>query len=132
MDTVNDMLHFLIKLDFAGYLKSGDYEKFNCIKKVLTDEIQDINSEKLINMLGFIDDLHILIITQDFHDVQILTSILRGGIILLVKEKWKVNNFVLFQFLAYILSYINLIIPHQFHIHNIDFYFCPHLLIKYE
>ena len=31
------------KLDFAGYSGSDDYEKFNCITKVLTFEFQDIN-----------------------------------------------------------------------------------------
>ena len=42
-------------------------------------------------MLGIVDDLYILIKTQDFQDVQILTSILRGGIILLVKENMEVE-----------------------------------------
>ena len=37
MKTINDVLHFLNKLDLAGYLESDDYEKFNCIKKVLAD-----------------------------------------------------------------------------------------------
>ena len=87
MQTINDILHFLSKLDFAGYLENDDYEKFNCIKKVLTDEVQDANAEKLLNMLCVINDLCILFLTQDFHDVQILTNILRGDIFLLVKEK---------------------------------------------
>ena len=62
-------------------------EKFSCIKKVLTDEFQDVNSEKLKKMFGVVDDLLIFFIIQDFHDVQILTIILRGDIFLLVKEK---------------------------------------------
>ena len=33
METVKDVLYFLNKLDFAVYLKSKDYEKFNFIKK---------------------------------------------------------------------------------------------------
>ena len=28
MKTKNDVLHFLNKLDFAGYLETDDYEKF--------------------------------------------------------------------------------------------------------
>ena len=33
MKTINEVLHFLKKLDFIGYLESNDYEKFNGIKK---------------------------------------------------------------------------------------------------
>ena len=87
METINDVLHFLSKLGFAGYLENYDYEKFNCIKKVLPDELQDVNSEKLISMLGVVDDLYILFIAQDFHDVQKLTNIVRDDIFVLVKEK---------------------------------------------
>ena len=43
MEMINDVLHFLNKLDFAGYLESDVYEKFNSNKKVLTDEFQDVN-----------------------------------------------------------------------------------------
>ena len=87
METKNDVLHFLSKLDFVGYLKSDDYEKFNCIKKELTDEFQDVKSEKIINMIDVIDDSYISFITQDCHDVQILPDIVRGDIFLQVKEK---------------------------------------------
>ena len=38
-------------------------------------------------MLGVLDDLNILLITQNFQDVQILTNFLRGDIFLVVKEK---------------------------------------------
>ena len=92
MKTINEVLHFLNKLDFVGYLRSAKYEKFNCIKKVLLDEFQDVNAEKLINMLGVVDELYILFITQVFHDVQILTYKLRCDIFLPVKKKLKMNK----------------------------------------
>ena len=38
-------------------------------------------------MLGVLDDLNTLLITQNFQDVQILTNVLRGDISLVVKEK---------------------------------------------
>ena len=57
------------------------------LKKVLTDEFPDVNSEKVINLLSVLDDLHILIITQFFQDVQILANILRSVIFLLAREK---------------------------------------------
>ena len=81
------MLYFLNKLDFVGFSESDEYEKFLCIKKVLPDEFQDFDSDKILNMLGVVHDLHILFKTQDFQGVQILVKILRGDIFLLVKEK---------------------------------------------
>ena len=81
------MLHFLNKLDVVGYLESYDYEKFNCNKNVLTDEVQDVNSEKLINMLVVIDDLYDFFITRDFHDVQILINVSRGDIFSLLTKR---------------------------------------------
>ena len=63
-------------------------KNFNCNKKnVLADEYQDVDSERLIDMLSVVDDLRILFIVEDFHGVGELTSILRGDIFLLVKEK---------------------------------------------
>ena len=32
MKTINDVLHFINKLDFPAYLESDDYKKFECIK----------------------------------------------------------------------------------------------------
>ena len=85
METINDVLHFLNKLDSAGYLENDDYENFNCIKKVLTAEFQDVNSEKLIYMLGVVDDLPVSFITQTFEQIQSLTNGLREDIFSLVK-----------------------------------------------
>ena len=87
MKTINEVLHFLNKLDLVGYLEDSDYEKFNCIKKVLTREFQDENSDKLINMLNVFDNLYILFITQDFNNVLILTNSIRNDFFLLLKEK---------------------------------------------
>ena len=85
METINDVLHFLNKLDFVVYLENDDYENFICIKKVLTDEFQDVNLEKSIYMLGVVDDLRVLFITQTFQHIHSLTNGLREDIFCLVK-----------------------------------------------
>ena len=79
------MLYFSNKLYLAGYFESSDNDKFRWNKKILMDELQDFKSEKLINMLGVLDNLQILFITQDFQNVQILTDVLREDIFSLVK-----------------------------------------------
>ena len=106
MKTINYVLPFLNKLDFAGHLEGDDYEKLGSIKKVLTDQFQDVNSEKIMNMFNNVDDLYVLFITQAFQSVEIegLTNILRDKIFLLVKEKMEDEQFFPLSMLSYILS----------------------------
>ena len=42
MKTISGVLYFLNKLDFIGYLENHEYEKFCCIRKVLTSEIKTL------------------------------------------------------------------------------------------
>ena len=77
METINDVLNFLNYLDFVADLGSGEYSNFNLIKNVLIDNFQDTDSEQLIHMLGFVDDLSILFLNQDFKGVNPLTESLR-------------------------------------------------------
>ena len=67
-------------------------KNFSCNKKELTSEFQDPDSENLINLLGVIDDLYILFVSQKFHDIQLINNILRCDIFHLVREKWKMSN----------------------------------------
>ena len=80
MKTTIKVLYFLNKLNFAGHLENVEYEKLDCVRAVLTDEFQDVNSEKLINLLGVLDDLHFLFVNLNFQVVQILSYILRSDI----------------------------------------------------
>ena len=63
------------KFEKTRHVKNDDESK-----AVLTDEFQDVNSEKLINLLGVLDDLHILIVNLIFQIVQTLSYVLRGDI----------------------------------------------------
>ena len=66
------------------------------LKKKLSDKFQDFNSEKLINLLSVLDCLHILFITQNCQDVQVLTNVLRDEFFILVKEKMEDESILLF------------------------------------
>ena len=92
METINDVLHFLNFLDFVGDLRSDDYSDFIHTKKVLKDNFQDVDSEQLIHMLGVINDLRILFLRQDYHDVDLLTESLREKIFILYEKKQKRNK----------------------------------------
>ena len=87
METINDVLHFLNYLDFVADLRSGEYSNFNRIKKVLKDNFQDTDSEQLIHLLGFVDDLRILFLNHDFKGVNPLTESLRERIFTLHEKK---------------------------------------------
>ena len=87
MKTINEVFHFLNKLDLVAYLKGDEFKNFNCIKKVLANDFRDLYTEKLINMLNVVDDIYILFITQHFQNVRALTDVLREDIFLLFKDK---------------------------------------------
>ena len=89
MKTVNQVLFFLNKVDFTPYLKDDDHQKLRCIKQVLTDEFQDVDSDKIMNMLIVVDDLYISFVTQEFQSVVGLTNMLRAILSHLSKKKWK-------------------------------------------
>ena len=41
MKTINEVLHFLNKVDLVPDLERDEFKKFNCNKKVLTKKFQD-------------------------------------------------------------------------------------------
>ena len=54
---------------------------------MLLEEFRDIDSQKITDMLLFVDDLHILYISQNFQHEEKLNSSLRNEIFLLLNEK---------------------------------------------
>ena len=84
MKTLNEVLHFLNKLDLVAKLERDDFKNFNCNKKVLAN---DLHTENLINMLNAVDDILILFVTHDFQIVRVLTDVLRDDIFPLFNVK---------------------------------------------
>ena len=87
MKTINEVLHFLNKLDLVSYLERDEFKYFNCFKKVLTNKFRDLHTDKSINMMNVVDDIYISFVTQDFQNVQVLTDLLRDDIFLLFNER---------------------------------------------
>ena len=92
MQNINEVLHFLNKLDLVANLEKDEFKNFNCIKKVLANDLRDVNTEKLINMLNVVDDKYILFVTQGFQNVRVLTDVLRDDIFLLFNEKIEIEK----------------------------------------
>ena len=87
METINDVLHFLNYLDSVVDLENHEYSNFDCVKKVLKDNFQDVDLGQLIHMLGVVDDLHILFLNQDFNKYNPLIESLRERIFTLYEKK---------------------------------------------
>ena len=81
METINDVLHFLNYLDSVADLENHEYSNFDRVKKVLKDNFQDVD------LLGIVDDLHILFLNQDFNEYNPLLKSLRERIFTLYEKK---------------------------------------------
>ena len=78
---------FFKSISFYVDLENDQDENFNCVRKVLRDELEDVNAEKLVNMNGFLDDIQIPYISQDTREVEIINNLLREYFFNLFKEK---------------------------------------------
>ena len=59
METINDVLNFLNQMEIYNLLTGVELRTFNKIRKFLIDEIENINIDKLVEMLKTLDDLYI-------------------------------------------------------------------------
>ena len=75
------MLHFLNYLDSVADSENHEYSNFGRVKKVLKDNFQDVD------LLGVVDDLHILFLNQDFNEYNPLIESLRERIFTLYEKK---------------------------------------------
>ena len=57
METINDVLNFLIQLEIHNILTGVELSPFNIIRKILIDQFENINLDKLVEMLKTLDDL---------------------------------------------------------------------------
>ena len=80
-------MYFSNKLFFVGYLEEDDYKKFDCVRNVLVDKFQDLDSKKIVNMLGILDDLYISFRIQDFSNIVDKVKLLREDFFQIIKEK---------------------------------------------
>ena len=91
METLNDVLYFLNKLNFTGYLESDDYEKNNGVREIIVDQFQDVNSLKLIDASSIVDDLLIIFMTGELQQIFDETKTLREDIFKLIKEETEIE-----------------------------------------
>ena len=56
METINDVIYYLNKLDFTDNVNHTDFENLTCVKRLLVKEFEDYNVSKQVVVLSFVDN----------------------------------------------------------------------------
>ena len=59
METINDVFNFLNQMEIYNILTGVELSTFNIIRKILIDEFENINLDKLVETLRTLDDLYV-------------------------------------------------------------------------
>ena len=92
METINDVLYFLNKLDFTDIVDDTIFENLRCVKRILVREFEINNLSKLIHVLCLVDRLFVLITIGSLDDVLDSRDTLRESIFYLINFKHFVNK----------------------------------------
>ena len=87
METINDVLNFLNQIEFFRSISGFDFITFNLIRKILIDEFNNINDDKLIEILKNLDDIFINYIKMDVNFDKTLIKPLRDNIFEIYEQK---------------------------------------------
>ena len=69
MEAIKDVPAFLNQLSFCDELNTDEiYEKIRCMKQCLVVDFEAYSIDKLVNLLDFVDDMNIMIVTNDLND----------------------------------------------------------------
>ena len=87
METINDVLNFLTQIEIFRIISGLDYITFNIIRKILIDEFNNINDDKLIEILKNLDNIFINYIKMDVNFDKTLIKLLRDNIFEIYEKK---------------------------------------------
>ena len=80
METKNDLLSFLNQTEIYNILTGIKLSTFNTIRKILTDEFDNIDLDDLVEMLKTLDDLYIEYLRMKVYFDKSLITTLRNRI----------------------------------------------------
>ena len=87
METINDVLNFLNQIELFRIISGLDYNTFNIIRKILIDEFNNIDDDKLIEILKNLDDIYINYIKMKVNFDKTLIKPLRDNIFEIYEQK---------------------------------------------
>ena len=80
METVNDVLDFLNQMEIYNIISGVELNTFIIIRKILIDEFENIDLDKLVEMMKTLDDLYIECLKMKVYFDKSLITILRNKI----------------------------------------------------
>ena len=86
METINDVLNFLNKLEVAFCPNREDHENLIRVKEILKNVFQDGNSEKIESILQNVREIEILSGVGDWCEITDVIKLLRNDIKILQIE----------------------------------------------
>ena len=92
METIDDVLYYLNKLDFTDKINETDFENLRYVKRILVKEFADYNVSKLIDVLSIVDILFITLTVGELQDISNKTNTLRENISYLISFKHFVKS----------------------------------------
>ena len=87
METINDVLNFLNQIELFRIISGLDYNTFNIIRKILIDEFNNIDADKLIEIFINLDDIFINYLKMDVNFDKTLIEPLRDNIFEIYEQK---------------------------------------------
>ena len=87
METINEVLNFLNQIELFKIISGLDYNTFNIIRKILIDEFNNIDDDKLIEILKNLDDIDINYIKMNVNFDKTLITPLRDNIFEIYEQK---------------------------------------------
>ena len=92
METMNDVLYYLNKLDFTDNVMDSDFENLRCVKRIMVKKFEVFILHRLIDDLSIVDNLFIALTIGKIQDILIKTNTLRKNILHLISFKHFVEN----------------------------------------
>ena len=87
METINDVLNFLNQMEAYNILTGVELGTFNIIRKILIDEFEDIDLDKLVEMLRTLDNIYIEYLRMKVYFDKSLITTLRNKIFDMYDQK---------------------------------------------
>ena len=84
METINDVLYYLNKLDFTDNVNDSNYENLRCVNRILVNELEYYNIPKLIDVLSIVDNIFIKLTVGKIQDILIKFNTSRENIFYLI------------------------------------------------
>ena len=87
METISDILTFLNQMELFKIVSDIEYSTFKIIRKILIDEFNKIDEDKLIKLLKNLDDLYIGYLKMNINFNKTLLNSLRDCIFEIYEQK---------------------------------------------